>query len=162
MAKRMTTLYVCAALSLTTCPTITNILQCLDLQLTSERLAEFPVRDNSTPQNCLLGFLNGSITGDYLTFLTPFSDAVRGEEAGVSDLSQVTSSMTNQFLTLVSSAGFSNHVVRAYSEVISNNTIYATTLVQSQCGLLNKTNEIHTVMQKLGNSWRITFWDVDE
>ena len=139
MAKRIMTSCICALLCLSAYAAITNIVQCLNLELTADRLAQFPFRDNSNPQNSLLGFVRGSITGDYISFLTPLSDAVRVDETGVSDLSQVTPSMTNQFYTFVTSSGFSNHVVCAYSEVATNGAICSKIFIRSRCGLMNKT-----------------------
>ena len=162
MAKRIMTSCVCVLLCFTACATITNIVQCLNLELTADRLSQFPFRDNSTPQNSLLGFVRGSITGDYLSFLTPLSDAVRVDEADVSDLSQVTQSMISQFHTFVTSSGFSNHVVCAYSEIATNNTIRSKIYIRSRRALMNKTNEVQTVMQQIDGSWRIIEWDVDE
>ena len=153
---------VCMLLCLSVCAAITNIVQCLNLELTVDRLSQFPFRDNSNPQNSLLGFVRGSITGDYISFLTPLSDAARVDEAGVSDLSQVTPSMTNQFYTFVALSGFSNHVVCAYSEVVTNSTICAKTFIRSRCGLMNKTNELQTTIQQIDGSWRIVEWDVEE
>ena len=162
MAKRMMATGVCILLCLSTRATITNIVQCIDQNLTATHLSEFPDRDNSTSQSCLLGFIKGSITGDYLSFLAPLSDTIRIEEAGTSNLTQITSTMTNQFHAFAMAAGFSNHVVRAYSEAVTNNVIYSTTYIQSQCGLMNKTNKVYTVIQATGGSWRIVEWDVDE
>ena len=162
MAKRIMAAFVCASICLSACATITNIAQCLNIVLTEQQLTQFPDCDNSSPQNCLLGFVKGSITGDYLLFLSPLSDSVRVDIAGVSDLSQITATMTNNFYTFVVSSGFSNHVVCAYSETATNNSIYAKTFVRSQRGLMNKTNEVQTVMRQIGNGWRIVEWDVDE
>ena len=162
MAKRLMAFCVCMLLCLSACAAITNIGQCLNLELTTDRLSQFPSCDNSNPQNALLGFVRGSITGDYLSFLMPLSDAARVEEVGVSDLSQVTPSMTNQFYTFVISTGFSNHVVCAYSEIATNNIVQSTTFIRSRCGLMNKTNELQTTIQQIDGSWRIVKWDVDE
>lgn len=162
MARRIMSTCVCMLLCLSACAEITNIAQCLNQELTVDRLSQFPFRDNSNPQNSLLGFIRGSITGDYLSFLMSLSDAARTEEAGVSDLSQVTPAMTNQFYAFVTLAGFSNHVVCAYSEVMTNNTIRARTYIRSRCGSMNKTNEVRTIMQSFGGSWRIVEWNVDE
>ena len=162
MAKRIMTSFVCALLCFTACATITNIAQCLNLELTAACLSQFPFRDNSNPQNSLLGFVRGSLTGDYLSFLTPLSDAMRVDEAGVSDLAQVTPSMTNQFYAFVTSAGFSNHVVCAYCEIMTNGAIRSKTFIRSQRGLMTKTNEVQTVIRQIDGSWRIVEWDVDE
>ena len=162
MDKRIMVIFICMLLCLSAFAAITNIVQCLNIELTEERLSEFPFRDNSTPQNSLLGFVRGAITGDYLSFLMPLSDAVRVEETGVSDLSQVTQDMTNQFYTFVISSGFSNHVVCAYSEVFTNDTIIMRTGIRSRRGMMNKMNEVQTTMRKIGGTWRIINWDVDE
>lgn len=162
MSKRVMVVSICALLCQTLFATITNIAQCLNLELTAERLSQFPFRDNSTPQNSLLGFVRGSITGDYLSFLTPLSDSARVDEAGVSDLSQVTQYMTDRFYTFVVASGFSNHVVCAHSEVTSNDTIVLKTSIHSRRGLMNKTNEVQTIMRQIGGSWRIVNWDVSE
>ena len=162
MAKRIMVICICVLLCLSAFAAITNIVQCLNLELTGERLSEFPFRDNSTPQNSLLGFVRGAITGDYLSFLTPLSDAARVDEAGVSDLSQVTQTMTNQFCTFVTSSGFSNHVVCAHSEVFTNDTIIMKTDIRSRHGLMNKTNEVQTTIRQIGGEWRIINWDVYE
>ena len=143
-------------------PAITNIVQCVGVELTPSCLDEFPDRDNTTSQNCLLGFVRGSIVGDYISFLTPLSDAVRMDEFGVLGLEDVTPAMTNTFYKFVASAGFSNHVVCAYSETATNDTIYAMTAIRSQCGLMVKTNELQTIIKQSGNAWRIIQWDVDE
>ena len=161
LAKMIVTIF-CMLLCLSACAAITNIVQCLNLELTTDRLSQFPSCDNSNPQNALLGFVRGSITGDYLSFLMPLSDAARVEEVGVSDLSQVTPSMTNQFYTFVISTGFSNHVVCAYSEIATNNIVQSTTFIRSRCGLMNKTNELQTTIQQIDGSWRIVKWDVEE
>lgn len=87
MGKRVITVFVLAWFCLLANATITNITQCLNLELTKERLAEFPDKDNSSPQNCILGFVKGAVCGDYLSFLTPLSDDVRIEETGTSVLS---------------------------------------------------------------------------
>ena len=162
MAKRIMVVFIFMLLCLPVFAAITNIVQCLNMELTEARLSEFPFRDNSTPQNSLLGFVRGAITGDYLSFLTPLSDAVRVEETGVSDLSQVTQGMINQFYTFVVSSGFSNHVVRAYSEVFTSDTIIMKTKIQSRRGMMNKINEVQTTMRQIGGVWRIVNWDVDE
>jgi len=162
MAKRIMVVCIYALLYQSVSAAITNIIQCLNQELTEERLSQFPFRNNSTPQNSLLGFVRGTITGDYLSFLTPLSDATRVDESGVSDLSQVTPSMTNQFYTFVNSSGFSNHIVCAYSEVFTNDTMVLKTYIQSRRGLMNKTNEVQTTLQQIGGSWRIVNWDVTE
>ena len=161
MAKRVIIVLVWTVLCLSA-NAITNVTQCLNVELTAAQLVEFPDKDNSSPQACILGFVKGAIDGDYISFLTPLSDEIRIKEIGTSNLSLVASSMTNQFHEFVTSAGFSNHVIRAYTEVISNNTVYAKSFIQSRCGMLNKTNEVRTIIRQFGNSWRIVEWDVEE
>lgn len=163
MAKRViviwSMLYVCCPSCLAV---ITNVVQCVNVELTTSILNEFPNMDNSTPHSVVLGFLKGMITGDYQLYLCPLSDDLRKDDSGTSDLSIVSQSKINQFHDFSIAQGFSNHVVRSFSQVSSNRVVTAHLLMSSRCGALYKTNDLSVVMETFNGNWRITQWDVDE
>lgn len=164
MAKQLICMFTVffACLKCVSMAEITNVQQCINVELTPSILSQIPDMDCTTPQASVLGFVKGVVTGNFLTFLWPLSDAVRVRESGVSDLSLVTPSMTNQFLEFVSDSGFSNHFVCAYSEIQTNGAVHATISVRSRSGLLVKTNDVKTILQTSNGLWRIVEWDVDE
>lgn len=141
---------------------VTNLAQCVNIELTPSLLGQIPTCDNSTPHTCLLGFIKGAATGDFRSFLWALSDELRMEEAGISDLSLLTSAMTNQFLVFSMECGFSNHVVCAYSEQQTNGVVHASVSIRSQYGPLATTNELKACLQESDGFWRISEWDVDE
>lgn len=162
MAKRMTVFLAAVLAGTHVFGAVTNLSQCVGIELTAAVLAEFPERDNSSPEACVLGFVKGSVSGDFSVFLTPLSDDLREEEAGVSDLSMLTPAMTNDFLAFVTGAAFSNHVVQSHSAAVSQNEATVEFSMCSQSGMLVKTNRMQATLLGTGNEWRITAWDVDD
>ena len=163
MVKRLIILFVVfGGMTIVSTAQITNVAQCLDTMLTSSVLSEISLTDCSTPQKSFLGFIKGSIEGDYKSFLLHFVDAVRIEECGTANLSEITSDMTNSFYTMVQKFGFSNHIIRAYSESVTGLTWYASVTLQSQKGPMKKTSYMETQLVNTNGEWRISFWDVDE
>lgn len=153
---------ICASMGGVALADVTNLAQCVNAELTPALLAQIPSCDNSTPQTCLLGFIKGAATGDFRAFLWALSDERRMEEAGMSDLSLLTSAMTNDFLEFSMACGFSNHFILAYSEQQTNGAVRANVSIRSQYGSLVTTNELKANLQELDGGWRIIEWDADE
>lgn len=141
---------------------ITNIAQCINVVLTPPVLSEISLTDCSSPQRSFLGFIRGSVVGDYKSYLLHFTDSMRIEECGTSNLSAVTGEMTNDFLSTVQGFGFSNHVVRAYSESTTGLICYVAATLQSQKGLMIKNSYMNAEFVSTNGAWRISSWDVDE
>lgn len=141
---------------------ITNVAQCIDTVLTPSVLSEISLTDCSTPQKSVLGFIKGSIEGDYKSFLLHFVDDARVEECGTANLSEITAEMTNSFYTMVQEFGFSNHIIRAYSESATGLIWHASVTLQSQKGPMKKTSYMETRLINTNGEWRISSWDVDE
>lgn len=74
------------------------------------------------------------VSGDYKTYLFHFSDALRIEECGTADLVTLTPQVSDSFRGFVQGMGYSNHVVRAYSETVTGTTWYVSVKLQSQKG----------------------------
>lgn len=162
MAKRMTVVWMVIWMGGSVAGAVTNLSQCIGIELTPAVLSEFPERDNSTPETCMLGFVKGVVTGDLPLFLAPLSDELRAEEAGVSALSMLTPAMTNDFRNFVLGEAFSNHVVRSCAETVSGGEATIRFSMESQSGVLVKTGEMRATLSETGGEWRITEWDVDE
>jgi hypothetical protein len=47
---------------------ITNIIQCMNIALTSDVFKRFPTNATATAQDCVLSFVKGSVHGDLRTF----------------------------------------------------------------------------------------------
>ena len=82
---------------------ITNIIQCMNTNLTSDVLGRFPANATSTAQNCVLTFVKGSVNGDLKTFASPFSEQIRSSEFGIPNLDNIPASVRNEFSVLMSS-----------------------------------------------------------
>ena len=162
MVKRLITLFVMFGGMIINADQITNVAQCLDAVLTPSVLSEISLTDCSTPQKSLLGFIKGSIEGDYKSFLLHFVDDARIKECGTANLSEITADMTNGFYMMVKEFGFSNHIIRAYSEAVTGQTWYVSATLQSQKGPMKKTSYMETQLVNTNGEWRISFWDVDE
>lgn len=161
MAKRMI-LMVVQIFGFQLLGSVTNIEQCVGVELTESVLATFPVCDTSTRQNCVLGFVKGVVAGDAICFLVPMSDDLRQEEFGVTNVSQITSAMSSEFHDFVVASGFSNHVVCAYSETVTNDLFDVAIHLSSCKGDVCKTNEAHLAIRQIDDSWRIVGWEIEE
>lgn len=141
---------------------ITNVQQCVNVPLSRNVLADFAFRDNSTVPRAFLGFLRGCIEGDFVSFLTPMSDALRMEEGGCTNLSQLSSNEVERFSRFAQEAGFTNHSISAYNEFATNGNTRVNAKVVSVRGPMVKTNDVNMVFCHTNSEWRILFWDVDE
>lgn len=141
---------------------ITNIVQCLNVELSQSVLDNISSLDCSTPQMSCLGFVKGMVSGDYKTYLFHFSDALRIEECGTADLTTLTPQVSDFFRGFVQGMGYSNHVVRAYSETATGTTWYVSIKLQSQKGARVDVSQMGVRMENSNGAWRITKWDIDE
>ena len=79
MAKTPLMLAIVVSTALVNCvysEDITNISQCINMNLTPAVLDRFPTNSTSTAQNCVLAFVKGSVTGELKTFASPFKYAL--------------------------------------------------------------------------------------
>lgn len=141
---------------------ITNALQCINVRLTQNVLSEFSFRDNSTVSRAFLGFVRGSVEGDFVSFLKPMSDGLRIEEAGCANLLNISSNDVARFSQFVRDAGFTNNLISAYNEFSTNGNVGVNATMVSRCGPMVKTNDMVMVFCHTNSEWRITYWDVDE
>jgi len=141
---------------------ITNVTQCVDMELTDAVLAQFPEQDNSSCHNCLLGFLKGLVQGDYLSFLIPLSDELRAEESGSADLASVSPSAIGEFHDFITDMAFSNHVVYSFSENVADGLVHAVMSIRSQRGTVVRTGKILMNVQQTNGTWRIVEWDAEK
>jgi len=141
---------------------VTNVVQCLNVELSQSVLNGISSTDCSTPQTSCIGFIKGMITGDYQTYLLHFSDAIRMEECGTADLTALTLQASNAFRDFVHEMGYSNHVIRAYSESSTGMTWYVSVKLQSRKGSRVDISKMDIRMESIFGAWRITEWSVDE
>ena len=141
---------------------ITNISQCMNVNLTSEVLATFPTNATSSAQNCVLAFVKGSVNGDLKTFASPFSEQIRSSEFGVPNLDSIPASVSNEFSTLMLSISNCTSKVIAYGETTNNGLVRANITIHRQGANYNRAEVSHLDMAQTNNAWRIINWDVDE
>lgn len=162
MDKRLTFLLITILSAFTICAQITNVAQCLGIQLSPSMLNEIDPSDCSSSQTSFLGFLKGAISGDLAAFLRPMSDDLRVGECGVANIGDVTIDMTNTFFEIVMQTGFSNHVLSAYSEMETNGCRNLSATLTSQKGQMTKMSQLELRMAETNGEWRITSWDVED
>ena len=141
---------------------ITNINQCININLTSDVLDRFPTNTTSTVQNCVLAFVKGSVTGDLKTFASPFSDEIRALEFGISRLDTIPVSASNEFSVLMSSVSNCTSKVIVYTEITNNSLIKANIILHRQGDNYNRNEVVRLDISQTNNIWRIVCWDVDE
>ena len=141
---------------------ITNVAQCLDVELTSTVLGAMPSFDGTSPQLAFMGFVKGTLNGNYEEFLWHLSDDQRIENCGFSDLSNLTPAMTNNFFDTIASMGFSNHYIRAYSECPTNGGYAVSATMQSRKGPMVKLSNMDLNLVLTNGVWRIVSWEVEE
>ena len=141
---------------------ITNIIQCMNTNLTSDVLGRFPTDATSTAQNCVLAFVKGGVIGDLKTFASPFSDQIRSSEFGISSLDSIPASVSNEFSMLMSSVSNCASKVIAYSETTNNGLIQACITLHRQGESYNRAEVVHLDITQTNNIWCIINWDVDE
>lgn len=141
---------------------ITNLDQCVGVELYGPVVQTLPAYDNSTAERAVLGFLRGTITGDYRMHLTPMCNTLRVENVGRVDLDALSDAQTNAFYQSVHEMEVTSHVVKATSSLVtgSNATISAT--LRSVGGRMVKTTELRFSIAHTNGEWRIVSWDVDE
>ncbi|MBR4611894.1 MAG: hypothetical protein IKO40_04170 [Kiritimatiellae bacterium] len=162
MDKRLTFLLITILSTFTICAQITDVSQCLDIQLSPSILNDIDPSDCSSSQTAFLGFLKGSVSGDLVAFLRPMSDDLRVGECGVANIDDVTIDMTNNFFAVVMQTGFSNHVLVAYSEVETNGCRNLSATLSSQRGQMTKMSQLALRMAETNGEWKITSWDVED
>ncbi len=163
MARRiMAVLWALEVMTAVNAAEITNVVQCLNVELSQSVLNGISSTDCSTPQTSCIGFIKGMITGDYQTYLLHFSDALRVEGCGTADLTMLPLQSSNAFRDFVHEMGYSNHVVRAYSESSTGMTWYVSVKLQSRKGSRVDTSQMDIRMENINGVWRITKWNVDE
>ena len=141
---------------------ITNISQCINMNLTPAVLDRFPTNSTSTAQNCVLAFVKGSVTGELKTFASPFSDEIRALEFGLSSLDSIPASVSNEFSMLMSSITNCTSKVISYTEITNNSLIKANITLHRHGDNYNRSEVVHLDMSQTNNVWNIINWDVDE
>ena len=141
---------------------ITNIIQCMNTNLTSDVLMQFPTNATATAQNCVLTFVKGSVNGDLKTFAAPFSGQIRSLEFGVTNLDSIPGSVSNEFAVLMSSISNCTNKVIAYSETTNNGLIRASITLHRQGVNYNRAEVSHLDIVQTNSVWCIINWDVDE
>lgn len=141
---------------------ITNIIQCMYTNLTSDVLGRFPTNATATAQNCVLTFVKGSVNGDLKTFAAPFSEQIRISEFGLTNLDSIPASVSNEFSVLMSSVLNCTNKVIAYSETTNNGLIRANITLHRQGVNYNRAEVSHLDIAQTNNVWRIINWDVGE
>ena len=141
---------------------ITSIYQCMNTNLTSDVLANFPTNATSTAQNCVLAFVKGSVNGDLRTFASPFTDEIRTSEFGFSNLDSIPASVSNEFSMLMSSISNCMNKVISYSETTNNGLIRISVALHRQGENYNRAEVSHLDIAQTNNIWCIVSWDVDE
>ena len=141
---------------------ITNIIQCMNTNLTSDVLGRFPTNATSTAQKCVLAFVKGCVNGDLRTFASPFSGQIRSSEFGVPNLDSIPASVSNEFSVLMSSISNCTNKVIAYNETTNNGLIRANITLHRQGVNYNRAEVSHLDIAQTNNVWRIISWDVDE
>lgn len=141
---------------------ITNIVQCMNTNLTADVLARFPSNCNATVQNCVLTFVKGGVEGDLRTFASPFSTEVLSSEFGITNLDDIPSSIQNEFATLMNS--ISNSAVRivSYCETTTSGVVKANISLHRQALGYNRIEVVHLDLSQTNDVWCITNWDADE
>lgn len=163
MARRiMVVLSALEVMAIVHAAEITNVVQCLNVELSQSVLNNISSTDCSTPQASCLGFLKGMITGDYQAYLLHFSDALCVEGCGTADLAALMPQASNAFRDFVHEMGYSNHVVRAYSEIATGTTWYASIKLQSRKASRVDVSQMNLELENCNGAWRITKWDIDE
>lgn len=141
---------------------ITNIIQCMNTNLTSDVLGRFPTNATSSAQNCVLTFVKGSVKGDLKTFAAPFSEQIRSSEFGVPNLDSIPASVSNEFSVLMSSISNCTNKVVAYNETTNSGVIRANITLHRQGVNYNRAEVSHLDIAQTNNVWQIISWDVDE
>ena len=165
MARFTLTLSLAIFLTFTTsvfCQDITNVWQCINLELTDDVLDSFPSDATSSVQNCALAFVKGSVTGDLKTFALPFSDEIRSSEFGIADLNNIPAALTNEFSTLMASISNCTTRLISYSETNSNGVFKVNLNLQRQGRGYNRAEMARLDIVQTNAAWRIVNWDIDE
>ncbi|MBR4652446.1 MAG: hypothetical protein IKO72_03730 [Kiritimatiellae bacterium] len=141
---------------------ITNIIQCINTNLTADVLMQFPTNATATAQNCVLAFVKGSVSGDLKMFASPFSNQILSSEFGVSSLDSIPASVSNEFSVLMLSISNCTNKVISYNETTNNGVIKANITLHRQGENYNRAEVSHLDITQTNNVWRIINWDVDE
>lgn len=141
---------------------ITNIIQCINTNLTSDVLGRFPTNATSSAQNCVLTFVKGSVNGDLKTFAAPFSEQICSSEFAVPNLDSIPASVSNEFSVLMSPISNCTNKVVAYNETTNSGVIRANITLHRQGVNYNRAEVSHLDIAHTNNVWQIINWDVDE
>lgn len=141
---------------------ITNIIQCINTNLTSDVLERFPTNATYSVHSCVLNFIKGSVVGDLKIFAAPFSEQLLFSEFKIYNLENIPASLSHEFSMLMSSISNSTTKVISYSETISNGMIRANIMIHRQGLHLNRSENVHLEIMEINNKWRISDWNVDE
>lgn len=162
MVKSILILIMVMSSSLVWGEDITNINQCLNINLTAEVLCRFPSNPTSTVQNCVLTLVKGSVSGDLGIFVSPFSPEIRSSEFGISDLDNIPGLLRNEFSALMTSVTNCTSRVVSYNETTSNGAARVSMVLHRQGIGYNRAESLHLDIASTNNFWRIVNWDVDE
>jgi len=140
----------------------TNINQCVGQNLNSDTVQRLPLLNNSNDDFAVLGFLRGTITGDYRGHLFPLTDEQRVVDCGTANLDSLTTVQTNEFYHFALDMGFTNHVVISCSKVETNGVRYVSLRMKSVKGPMVKYSTMDLSLITVGNESRIQTWEVDD
>ncbi len=80
----------------------------------------------------------------------------------MSELAAVTPQVSDAFRDFVHEMGYSNHVIRAYSETSTGMTWYVSVKLQSRKGERVDVSQMDIRFENCNGAWRITKWNIDE
>ena len=134
---------------------ITNIIQCMNIALTSDVFKRFPTNATATAQDCVLSFVKGSVHGDLRTFALPFSEQIRSSEFGFTNIDYIPAFLSNEFSELMSSISNCTTKVVAYNET-TNEGLTKASITMHRIGMNHNLVEVsHLDIAKTNNVWNI-------
>ena len=141
---------------------ITNIIQCMNIALTSDVLKRFPTNATATAQDCVLSFVKGCVHGDLRTFAMPFSGQIRSSEFGFTNIDHIPAFLSNEFSELMSSISNCTTKIVVYNETTNKGLIKASIALHRIGMNYNRVEVSHLDITKTNDVWNIVRWDVDE
>lgn len=162
MDRRLITLLVLLVVAPLIHAEITNVSQCINVELRRSVLNNINPTNSSTHQTAYLGFIRGMISGDYRTYLFHLTDSVRIEECGTADLHALTPQMMSEFQCFTQSMGYTNHMIKTYCETSTSGVWYVSSLLQSQNGRRIDVSQLDIQFVNTNGEWRVSRWEVDE
>ena len=136
----------------------TNVLQMLNIPLTTENMSMIVTSDHTTPDRLFLSFLKSSARGYLSDFLSLFTDTYLASEFGVIDTNVFSNEDKLDFQQYLIDCSVTNRTLVSYSCTISGNV--ADVIARMDVCTVNRSTSEDIKMRfiKTNDVWKINQW----